>query len=87
MKQYVLNGQNMLTREAAHDEIALALEMPAHYGRNLDALWDELSCLQGEIILVHADSLAAMGEYGEKLLETFREAEEANSSLRLIIQA
>lgn len=84
MKQYILNGASMATREAAHDEIVRALPLPEYYGRNLDALWDELGCLQGEILLANAASITG---YGAEILTLLREAAEENPRLTLTIQA
>jgi len=39
----LLDGRSMTTRAAAHDELARVLGFPAHYGRNLDALYDFLT--------------------------------------------
>lgn len=70
-----LNGLNMTTREAAHDEIARQMNLPGHYGRNLDALWDVLTEREWTITLVNARAmLDALGDYGEKLFKTFFDA-------------
>jgi len=82
MKQYILNGQNMSTRENAYDEITRVLELPAHFGRNLDALWDVASCMEGEIILANG-----VTGYGETILSLLREAADENTRLTLTIQA
>lgn len=82
MKQYILNGQNMSTRENAYDEITRVLELPAYFGRNLDALWDVASCMEGEIILANG----VIG-YGETVLSLLREAADENTRLTLTIQA
>jgi len=72
----ILDGKNMTTRTAAHDEIARVLEFPEHYGRNLDALWDLLNEKTWRIRLINsAEMFGALGIYGVKLMETFREAE------------
>lgn len=84
MKQYMLNGQNMSTREAAYDEIARVLDLPAYFGRNLDALWDELSCMQGEIILV--GTLNTADAYVQSLIATFADAANENSQLSFRIE-
>jgi len=44
-----------------HDALARDLALPAHYGRNRDALWDSLTTdVKGpvEIVLRHADKAA-----------------------------
>ncbi len=65
-----LDGRRMQTREAAHDELAAALSLPAYYGRNLDALHDCLTDLgQTQITLVAASALlGSLSEYGERLV-------------------
>ena len=75
MKTYILNGKMLNTRESAYDEIIRALEMPPHFGRNLDALWDELSTLQATIILEHVDAISG---YGETIMHLIQEAAEEN---------
>ena len=37
---YLINGAMMDTRENLHSHLYLQFGLPAHYGRNLDALWD-----------------------------------------------
>lgn len=75
MKTYLLDGNAMTTKEAAHDELAAKLGLPADYGRNLDALRDCLRELPaGDIMLEHADAFAQLGDYADKILEVFTAA-------------
>ena len=75
MVKYEIEGQAMVSREKAHDELARALCLPAHYGRNLDALWDCLGDMQGEIILHRSEEmLEQLGPYGKKILAVLSEA-------------
>jgi ribonuclease inhibitor len=67
------------TVEQLHEALKRELSLPAHYGGNLDALWD---CLTGWISLpltveLHGipEARHSVGEYVDKLLETLREAE------------
>lgn len=81
MKTVILNGLRMTDRETAHSYLADKLDLPAYYGRNLDALADCLSefCGGWEILLLHPEALTAqLGSYGEVLLEVFREFSEEN---------
>lgn len=72
MKTYLLDGNDMTTKEAAHDELAAKLGLPADYGRNLDALHDCLRGLPaGDIVLEHAPAFAQLGDYADKVLEVF----------------
>ena len=81
MKTVILNGLRMTDRETAHSYLADKLDLPAYYGRNLDALADCLIefCGGWEILLLHPEALTAqLGSYGEVLLEVFREFSEEN---------
>ena len=82
--KYTLNARNMITRDAAYDEIARTLPLPPYFGRNLDALWDVVSCMEGEILL---DNAAAATGYGEKILSLLQEAGEENPRLTFTLQA
>lgn len=79
MNAYLIDGTNMRDRAAAHAELARALSLPSHYGANLDALWDEVSCLRADVTLVHPSVLLnSLGVYGCKLLQTLYEAAAEN---------
>jgi ribonuclease inhibitor len=39
----ILDFATLTTVEQVHDALARDLSLPAHYGRNLDALWDCLT--------------------------------------------
>lgn len=83
MNSYILNGRNMTTRAAAHDELSAVLQLPAHYGRNLDALWDCIATMDAEVRLLHAQTmLDELGAYGSELLRTLREASESHPGFR-----
>ena len=84
MERYILNCAALNDRETAHDELLRALPLPEYYGRNLDALWDEVSCMEAEILLKNA---ADADGYGEIILNLLKEAAEENSRLKLTIQA
>lgn len=83
-----LDGSRMTDREQAHAQIADAFGFPSWYGRNLDALWDMLStCDDVTVYFGSADSVPQLlGEYGDALLDTFREAAEENPRLHLHIE-
>lgn len=75
MAEYTVDCGLMKDRASVHDALQQSLPLPDYYGRNLDALYD---CLQelGDcvILLKNADALAALGDYGQALLETFRDS-------------
>ena len=86
MNTYVIDGERMPDRAAAHAELARALHLPPHYGANLDALWDEISCMRAEVTLAHpAAMLNALDAYGCKLLQTMFEATGKNDGFRFHI--
>ena len=75
MKSYSIDGAAMTDRRAAHAELARALAFPEYYGGNLDALWDMISTMDGEVTLKHtAEMLNHLGGYGCSLLKTFFDA-------------
>ena len=79
MNAHVIDGASMPDRAAAHAELSRALQLPPHYGANLDALWDEISCMRADVTLIHpAAMLNALGVYGCKLLQTLYEAAAEN---------
>jgi ribonuclease inhibitor len=48
MREIVFDASQIESMDQLHSELARRLDFPAHYGRNLDALYD---CLAGEISL------------------------------------
>lgn len=75
--KYCLDGRKMTDKETLHTYLAQALDLPAYYGRNLDALHD---CLtergKVEIEITHQEELlSALGKYGERLLRLFADME------------
>ena len=82
MQKFTVYGARMTDREEAHIELMQSLQLPGHYGRNLDALWDMLGDMQGEIILKDAAKLLnALESYGCKLIQTMFEAADKNPNL------
>lgn len=76
MKTVVLDGLQMVTKSETHDYLKEVLGLSDHYGANLDALWDELSCYSQalSIELIHLDAMeASLGDYAVKLKEVFHE--------------
>jgi len=59
-----------------HDAIAKCLDFPNYYGRNLDALWDCLTMLEGENIRVAVQGWVEFEKSprGAKILAILREA-------------
>ena len=73
---YILDGTMMNTKENAHRHMREAMGFPAYYGANLDALYDCVTDLTGEIRLYHAAELRrSLPLYGEKILRVLKDAQ------------
>ena len=87
MVKCVINGQNMTSRAAAHQEIARALALPTVYSSNLDALWDVASTFDADMTLINPGAmLNALKGYGCKLIATLFDAAEANPEFQFSIE-
>ena len=87
MELVVIDGARMTSREAAHAELARALAFPEYYGANLDALWDLVSTMAADAVLVNASAmLASLEDYGTALLDTLRDAADENPAFRFRIE-
>ena len=85
---YILNGRYLTDKAAAHAYLARILPLPDYYGGNLDALYDCLTEMgRHAVVLLGADALTAGGGYGEKILQTLRDAAASNPGLRLELEA
>ena len=71
----ILDGGRLGSREEIHAQLKEKLNLPDYYGGNLDALWDMISTMDGEVTLTHtAEMLNHLGGYGCSLLKTFFDA-------------
>lgn len=82
MKTYILNFKDKETPASMHDYLALMLELPKFYGRNLDALYDCLTSITTptSITIVNIDPDNAMHR---RTLGVFKDAAADNERLRL----
>jgi ribonuclease inhibitor len=71
--KFEVDGEKVLTEQAFHQNLAVALSVQAFYGFNLDALWDLLSSrVERPVTLIWKNSQIsknAMGTSFEKILE------------------
>lgn len=85
MRSVTLDCTKMTNDVAVHDIFAEALDFPAYYGRNLDALYDQLtSCSDLELTLANVEALGKLFRYGDNLLLALRDAAKDNPRFILI---
>ncbi|HZK10067.1 MAG TPA: barstar family protein [Clostridia bacterium] len=86
MNKVYLDGRKMDNPAQAHSYLQESMDFAGYYGENLDSLWDELTSIGSPItvkLLYKGEMLENLGDYGKKLLDTFREASEENPHLVL----
>ncbi len=79
------------TPEAVYAALQCDLGLPAHFGRNLDALWDSLTGdLEGPVEIIWRDHAAARRHLGadtfDRLVATLRQVERERTDFRLILK-
>lgn len=82
MKTYILNFDNKETAETLHKYLAAMLDLPTHYGHNLDALYDCLTSFTAASNITIAN-IDGNNELHSRALEVFRDAAAANPKLHL----
>jgi len=90
MHKTTIHGDSIQNRENLHDILKAKLELPEHYGANLDALWD---CLTGWVDLpleLHWISFSAtrrhLGEHANHLLTMLQRADREIDGFHLSIE-
>ena len=72
-QQIVLDGRELLTRVGAHIYLQQVFALPAHYGRNLDALFDCLFEVPAcHVTVQNSDVVYAQSPYGERILSVLQ---------------
>ena len=82
----LLDGNAILDRETLHETLATGLCLPPWYGRNLDALYDCLTVVQEETVVVLRDRAALedqLGGYGRRFMRLLEEVSRENPHIRL----
>jgi len=77
------------TMEAIYNTLQRELGLPAHFGRNLDALWDVLTGdVAGPLEIVWRDHAWARGKLGpdyDRLITTLRDVENEREDFLLTL--
>jgi ribonuclease inhibitor len=87
----ILDGNEFKTQQELHALLQKKLDLPEHYGRNLDALWD---CITSWIDLpltltwINFDeSKKHLGSYADRLVEMLQEAEQELGEFKVEIRS
>jgi len=89
MKKVKIDVTNIHTVGALHVYLAYMLDLPAHYGRNLDALFDALCEESREMTIVLYGAGETQGEltaYMPRLLRVLEDAVAQNACLHAQIR-
>lgn len=86
MKELLVDGKFMQSKEAMYTHLTRVLSLPSYFGNNLDALWDILteSEEQTQINFINVDlAQEYLGDYGKKLIKLFKELEIENENYHI----
>ncbi len=87
LKKCTLNGKDIRSLADLYDQLSSQLSFSAHFGRNLDALWDVLSAdMEGpfEIEWKRAnESKKTMGKDFERAVKLLQELQEERDDFKL----
>ena len=82
MKNVSLDAKKMVEKEKMHDYLAKKFDLPEHYGRNLDALFDCL-CEINEPTLIKLKNENALDDgTKESLIQLFRDVCSENALVK-----
>lgn len=86
MSKVIIDVRNIRTVRALHIYLDYCLDLPAHYGRNLDALYDMLREESRMLCLCIAGADAVQGElaaYMPRLMRVMQDAAQENERLTI----
>ena len=90
VRRCILTGRTIRSLDQLYDQLSAQLQLPEHFGRNLDALWDTLSSdVEGpfEVVWKHAEaSRKAMGGDFERVMTVFQDLREERKDFKLTIE-
>lgn len=79
-----LDGKKMKSEKIVHEYLKEKFQLPDHYGKNLDALWDSLSETSEklEIELYNEENMYNnLGSFSEDLLSLFEDLSIENENI------
>lgn len=81
----IIDCENLLDREQAHEYLEQMLDFPQHYGKNLDALYDCLTELSDCTIVLLGEEALSQDSYGARVRKVMGTAAQENPRLKLEI--
>ena len=73
MKIVILDAKKMLEKEKMHEYFAKKFDLPEHYGKNLDALFDCLCEINEPTLIKLKNEDALQGDTKESLIRLFHD--------------
>ncbi|MBQ2700442.1 MAG: barstar family protein [Clostridia bacterium] len=88
MAEIILDLREAASAAQVHSCLMNTFQFPFYYGRNLDALYDELTSWSGNEILLMLPSkpTGGMVDYLPRLLQVFEDAAQENALLKYRIE-
>ena len=84
---FYLDGEKMLDRQGVHEHIKEVLGLPDYYGKNLDALYDVLNELCGEVVIKNFHDMEEnLGSYAGAVMKTFVDAAAVNPEMKVRVE-
>ena len=88
MNHITLDFTGIKTLSELHEYFKRAFDLPDHYGRNMDALWDCLHCRYDEPTTIELNAGGLPGEMKgtkEAVISLFLELEQSNAEITITI--
>ena len=73
MKIVILDAKKMVEKEKMHEYFAKKFDLPEHYGKNLDALFDCLCEINEPTLIKLKNENALQGDTKESLIRLFHD--------------
>ena len=82
MKSVILDAKKMVKKEKMHDYLAKKFDLPEHYGRNLDALFDCLCEINEPTLIKLKNENDLDSATKESLIQLFRDVCNENALVK-----
>lgn len=83
MREYILFPDKLNTKETIHNYFQEMMELPEYYGRNFDALYDELTAITEETIFVIVCAEQEPSGSVKAMLQVMQDAAKENKNISI----